>query len=234
MSMRAVELIDLDDLHKRANEGFDIGKFDFVMLLASYGKITLEMLKFLMKHGASITETNHQGFTVPDNMAVYGKNIDYEILRYLIENGVSLKNNDSNDTFQGRLATYGDITHPMLELLVDEPDMDVNCQDASGRSFAMKMAVNDKITFPVLKTLVENGLSFETRDCQNATFVTIFASDNHVTMEMIEYLLEQGETLQTKSYLGNTVYDYLDVKQAFTRKDEQDRIEFYNSKRKQL
>lgn len=224
MFTRAIEFMDLEGLHKRVEEGFDIGSFDFVMYLASYGKITLEMLKFLMEHGASITKTNHQGFTVPDNMAVYGKNIDYEILKYLIENGLSLKkNNHCYDTFQGKLATYGNITHPMLELLVNEPDMDVNDQDASGRSFAMKLAINDRITLPVLKTLVENGLSFDKHDCQNATFIKFFASYNHVTIEMVEFLLEQGE-------ISDPVSDYVFVKREFTRKDEQNRLEFYNSK----
>ena len=100
--MKTINLPDLKILHK---EGFNVGGFEFVMRLSVFCTITLEMLIFLVENGASLTETNYQGTCFPMNMAVYGKNVDYDILSYLLENGLSLLSS-GHESFQNRLAVF--------------------------------------------------------------------------------------------------------------------------------
>lgn len=155
----------------------------------------LEMVKFLIKQGASIDRGSSSGRTALHSAAEFG-NLD--ILKYLVKRGADVTNRDPLGRTVLHLAVWFD-NLDTVEYLV-ELGVDINSKDDKGRT-ALHLASKSG-NLDILKYLVERGADVNSGDPVGCRVLHLAVWYHN--LDTVKYLVQRGADAKSADCLGNT------------------------------
>ena len=150
----------------------------------------LEMVEFLIEHGADVNCKNNWNDSVLHYAAWYGS---LEIVKYLVKNGADVNcKNKENESVLHYAAESGSLK--TVKYLV-EHGADVNSKNKENESVLHYAAESGSLK--IVKYLVQDGADVNSRDKGN--WSVLYHAAESGSLEIIKYLVERGADVNCKT-----------------------------------
>lgn len=168
-------------------------------LMNSIMKRNVELMKYLIDHGADLSTMNRFGETAFFR-AVFKFNHKLEVLKYLIEKGANMNVQDLRG--QSVLMYSIPMSVEVVKFLVDQ-GCDLSATNDEGDN-ALTIACFWK-RLEVAKILCEKGMNINHQNRKGET--PLYLSSDRNSLDLVKYLISRGADMKIESKKGYTPFD---------------------------
>jgi ankyrin repeat protein len=181
-------------------------KFNAFHLIARKKNFNYDTFNFFIHKNLEVNYKCKDGMTPLIHYFLLHKNIELEVIKYLVENK-ALLNSTENSPFL-LACSKKNLSQEMLEYLISQ-NSNVNVKDKQDNTALHFLCKNEKCSLEMLKYLISQNSNVNAKDKQDNTALHFLCKNENCSPEMLDYLISQNSNVNAKDKQDNTALHFL-------------------------